>query len=206
MELKDILNRLDKTTQANEGGVKTAGAQPTTPIAPDALRDAVRNASGDGETKVASAPEEDTSAQLLKMASDLASAEDQALTKRASVLGAAMCDGFMTRFASYEEAAGAVAPQAEKVAAAQEYHGDITVDMIKQAAASPDFTKFAEDNPQLVKEAFDLGYQQTLGAMEKQAAAEYEQGYNETMATVHKIAAECYIQGETKIAQILAAG
>ncbi len=184
--------------------MKTSSA-PAPGETPVELRDALRAAVAEApqQTKIASAGG-DASDHLLKMASDMANAEEQALTKQATMLGAAMCDGFMTRFAQFEEAAGNVSPspQSMKTAAVQQ-HADVGLEMIKQAAADPAFEKFASENPDLVKEAFDMGYQQTMDGMVKQAEAEYEQGFNETMDTVHKVAAECYIKGETKVAHIL---
>lgn len=206
MELKDIMQRLNSSRDAEAASVKTASAQPSgTPNAdPEALRGALRDAlaTSDGSEKTAAAaPGSKPTDDLLKMAADLSAADEAALTKQAEVYGAAMCDGFMARFADYEDAAlktaGTVPTQ--KTAGAV----DQDLEMIKTAAQDPEFQKFASENPELVKEAFDLGYQQQWGSMVKEAQDNFEQGYNDQMENLHKTAAACYKAGAVAINDIL---
>jgi hypothetical protein len=197
MELHTIMNRLGDTRSAEQAGIKTASAPSNGTTAPssEALRSALHSALSTEKTAAAaapaSAPQATPEGDLLKMAEDLSNAEEQAMQKQASILGAAMCDGFMERFAQYEGAAAQVAPQPAKTAAVHAV-ADPSIEMIKSAAQDPGFQKFAAENPDLVKEAFDLGYQQTYGQLVKQAQDEFQRGYDETMTQVHEKAAEVY--------------
>ena len=136
MEIAQILDRLEKSEQADQAGVKTASVK-TSATAPsaDALRNELRQALSAVTTKTAETQTKTASqapvAGLVKMASDLVDAEEEALMKQAQVYGAAICDGFMARYAAYEQAAGEVAPPQQKIA----------------AAADGDFQKFAQANP-----------------------------------------------------------
>jgi len=206
MELHTIMNRLSDSRSAEQAGIKTAAAPSTAPSS-DALRDALRTAlttsektASAGPAPVAATPEGD----LLKMAEDLSNAEEQVMQKQASILGAAMCDGFMERFAQYETAAGEVAPQSAKVAAVSALH-DPALETIKTAAQDPAFQKFAAENPDLVKEAFDLGYQQTYGNLVKEAQDDFQRGYDDTMAHVHQKAAGIYKEAAYTINSVLQA-
>jgi len=198
MDIAQIMKRLDESRTVEQAAIKTASVKTETPNA-DALRSALRTALSSESTteKVASMPPNDATGTLLKMAEDLTHAESEALTKQAQVYGAAMCDGFMSRFGQYEKAAMEVAPvQAIKTAAATSPStGDADLDAIKTAAADPGFQKFANENPDLVKEAFDLGYQSEWGRLVKQANDEFEQGYNDTMTEIQKVAAQVYADG-----------
>lgn len=195
MDIAQIMKRLDESRTVEQAAIKTASVKTETPNA-DALRSALRTAlSSETPTeKTAAAVPEDAAGTLLKMAEDLTHAEEEALMKQAQIYGAAMCDGFMNRFGQYEKAAMEVAPApAQKVAAAPVV--DNTVEAIKTAAADPGFQKFASENPDLVKEAFDLGYQAEWGRLVKQANDEFEQGYNDTMTEIQKVAAQVYANG-----------
>jgi hypothetical protein len=205
MELKDIMQRLNSSRDAEAASVKTASAQPSgTPNAdPEALRGALRDAlaTGEGSEKTAAVAPGKPTDDLLKMAADLSAADDAALTKQAEVYGAAMCDGFMARFADYEDAAlktAGTGPTHAKTASV-----DQDLEMIKTAARDPEFQKFASENPALVKEAFDLGYQQQWGSMVKEAQDNFNQGYNDQMEHLHKTAAACYKAGAVAINDIL---
>ena len=175
MEIDQILNRLQTSKNAEASAIKTASV--TAPTSTDALRGALRNAlATQPATEKTAAVADDPTGDLLKFASDLSNAEHEALSKQAAVYGAAMCDGFMSRFGQYEGAAGQVAAP------------------VKTAAATEDFNKFAAENPQLVQEAYDLGYQTKTASLQKQAAEEFEAGYTDTLNEVHKVASEIYKQ------------
>ena len=186
MEISQILKRLEDSEQAGNAGVKTASVK-TSAVAPssDALRNELRRALSVVTTEKTASTRTETSqapvAGLVKMASDLVDAEEEALMKQAQVYGAAVCDGFMARYAQYEQAANEVAP--------------VKTASVAPAIADNDFQKFASENPELVKEAYDLGYRTKRAALEKQANERFQAGYGDTMEEVHKIASELYKQG-----------
>lgn len=180
MEIGQIIQRL-QDTQTAESTVKTASDNTPAQATGAQLRDALREslAAAPAQTKTASADEGQPAEHLIKMASDLAAAEDAAVLKQAQVYGAAVCDGFMARYGQYEKAAAEVMPQMP----------------VKTAGADDSFEKFASENPQLVKEAYDLGYQTKLAALQKEAAEQFNAGYNDTMEEVHKLASAAYKHG-----------
>jgi len=211
MELAKIMQRLEDSKVAAQAGVKTASVTGPANPAPEALRTALRTALATGEKTAAAQPVPAGSpvGDLMKFAEDLSQAEDAALEKKAQVLGAAICHGFMSEFARYEQAALDTAPPAVKTAAAQAaamympQTTDTAVEMIKQASSDPEFVKFASENPELVKEAYALGYQRAYEGLTKQAEADFQQGYGETMEQVHKLASDCYTQGVQTINKVL---
>lgn len=213
MEIGKIMQRLNESRAAEQGGIKTASTAPKTPTtSTESLRTALREtlAAAPTTTKTASIAGSNPAEGLLKLAEDLTAAEEDALSKQASLYGAAMCDGFMSRMAQYETAAEQVAP-AVKTAAVAVAHGqptliDPTLDAIKTAAVNdPAFQKFASENPDLVKEAVDLGYRQTWDALVKQANDEFGRGYQDAMNETHKIASECYKAGALTINNVIRA-
>jgi hypothetical protein len=166
-----------------KGGEKTASASaPTGSAAPstdagERLKQALKEATAPAaQSKTASqaSPIED----LTKIAADLSKAEHEALTKEAQLYGAALCDGFMARAAQYQEATGKVAT-------------------VTKTAAAPtgDFEKFAMENPELVKEAAELGYASTMGQLEKLAESAYAKGWNDTVEQIHKAACDSFVAG-----------
>lgn len=183
MEIAQIMQRLEDSKAADTAGIKTAAAlaSSTAPSA-EALRTELRQvlSQARGETKTASAPpvQGNPAGDLVKMASDLANAEEEALLKQAQVYGAAICDGFMTRYAQYEAAAG-----------------EVVLDQPKTAAVTSDFQKFAQENPELAKEAYDLGYRTKMAELQTQANEQFSAGYQDTMQEVHKIASTLYKHG-----------
>ena len=129
------------------------------------------------------------SGDLLKIAGDLASAEENALVKEAHVYGVAVCDGFMSRMGQYE-GAGGMAKQAN-------YAGNNDEEMIKQAmaagyndtmiqlqaaGASPGHVKTAaeaQEDEHVKLAAYQEGYQDTMVK-----AAAYQEGYQDTVVKV----------------------
>ena len=186
MEIAQIMKRLEDSKAADSAGVKTASVAPQ-PAGPSAealrteLRQVLSQAPSTEKTASTRPVQGDPSADLVKMASDLASAEEEALLKQAQVYGAAICDGFMTRYAQYEAAANEVAPAPIKTAAAQ--------------PVSDDFQKFAQENPELTKEAYELGYRTKMAELQEQANERFGAGYNDTMQEVHKLASALYKHG-----------
>jgi hypothetical protein len=186
MEIAQIMKRLEDSKAADSAGVKTASApEPNTAPSAEALRSELRQVLSQGETeKRASAQPAQASptGDLVKMATDLANAEEEALMKQAQVYGAAICDGFMSRYAQYEAAANEVAPAQPKTAAVQQ-------------PVTDDFQKFAQENPELTKEAYELGYRTKMAELQEQANERFSAGYNDTMQEVHKIASDLYKHG-----------
>jgi hypothetical protein len=185
MKLSEALTRIGTTS-----ATKTAAAAPTTTStaapasdAGDRLRQALKEATApDASTKTASqaSPIED----MTKIAADLSKAEHEALVKEAQLYGAAICDGFMARAAQYEDAT-------RKVAAAQ----PAIVTSTMKVAGDDSFDKFAAAEPELVKQAAELGYATTVQQLEKLAEDAYAKGWNDTMAQVHKIASDVFVEG-----------
>lgn len=178
MDLAKILDAL------NDGGSeKTASASPRKSGGDDRLAAALMSAVEDvGHTKTASAKKAAPSEDLTKIAQRLANAEQEALVKEAQLYGAAVCDGFMTRMASYEQT-GAV-----KTASAG--YGD-------------NFEKFASENPELVKQAAELGYRETREKIAAAAQGAYEEGYTKVAFLVKEAAEKCAAQGYNDTINVL---
>jgi len=210
MEIGKIMQRLNESRAADQDGIKTASAAPKTPtISSESLRTALREtlAAAPTTTKTASVGGPNPAEGLLKLAEDLTAAEEDALSKQASLYGAAMCDGFMSRMAQYESAAEQVAPAVKTAAVSVAQNRpaliDPSLEAIKTASHDPAFQKFASENPDLVKEAVDLGYRQTWDTLVKQANDEFSRGYQDAMTETHKIASECYKAGAVTINNVI---
>ena len=136
---------------SNTGSVeKTASARRSS-----SLEDALDRALNEPLTKTASARANNNSpvADLTKIAAKLATAEQEALIKEAELYGAAACDGFMSRMQDYEGAGVKTAG----------YYGNSEY-----------------EDELLVKQAMDLGYSDTMEAMQKVAEDAYYAGYSDT--------------------------
>ena len=229
MEISQIMKRLQDSQTASEAGVKTASVNSNPQGMGMSLRSELHNAiqaasepvqmSALQKTASVQNVQEDPSADLMKMASDLSMAEEEALVKQAQVYGAAIADGFMSRYGQYEQAAAAVAPVQKtasydygfekfasenpalvKEAYARGYNDTIAQYDAQQAQAKTasydyGFEKFASENPALVKEAYDLGYQTKIAELQKEAQVQYSAGYNDTINAVHKTASTLYKHG-----------
>lgn len=121
---------------------------------------------------------------LMKTASEMVSAEHESLVKEAQLYGAAVMDGMMARASQYNEAA-------TKLAAAN------PILAVSPAGYVPGdtFEKFASENPDLVREAAELGYEKTLIQMDKLAEAAHAKGYSEAVNTVYKLAHQSFTSG-----------
>lgn len=166
MRLDKILENIKAADTASEktAAEKAPGIAPAREQLLAALNEAVPTA------KVASAhtsPTED----LMKIANEVAATESEMAVKEAQLLGRVFADSVISRVGEWQ---GAAASLPGTKVASYEAEG---------------FDKFASENPDIIKQAAELGYTQTRAHLEKVAAAEYEQGYNETMAEVQKLAA-----------------
>jgi len=189
MKLSSVLASIKGTETEKIASVadsgKTAAAPSTTG---EKLKQALKEAAASGTPSVeknaaAGSPVND----LMKTASQIVGAEHEALVKEAQLYGCAVADGFLTRIAQHTDAV-------EKIASAQPG---------KTAAAPESFEKFASDNPELVKEAAELGYTSTLGQMEKLAEVAYTKGYNGAVETIYKLAHASFVQGFENAAQLI---
>ena len=175
MELAQILDSL-----SSDGGTKTASAQGslentgTTNKLAAALDAAV--AEVDNTTKTASDNTGTPTEDLTKIATRLANAEQEALIKEAELYGAALCDGFMSRMNQYE--------------------GDNTTKTASyNSGEGATFEKFASENPELVKQAAEIGYRETKHQLEKVASDAYTEGYVKTAEVIKQAAEHCAQQG-----------
>jgi len=180
---------------------KTAAAAPSPPppgegspsdIAAAGLRRALKEATAEIEAPTKTAAQASPLDQLTKLAASVVEDEHAATIKEAQLYGAAVCDGFMARLAQYDEAA-------QKQAA--------TLPSTKVASTAPtdDFEKFASANPEIVREAHDLGYEQTKADLYKLAEAAWLYGHNGTVQWIHKTASDAFIAGFADTARLIEA-
>ena len=163
-----ILSRLEESDE----GVQEKTAAEAEPSAEVKMLETVRRVSqASSGTKTASA--NTPAADLERMAKQAAALEEQALTKEAHFLGAAVADGFMERFAQYDVA-------------------------LNNAGV-----KTASADPAMVKAAAEEGYLTAVAHMEKHAADEYQRGYEDTLRSVHKLASEIHYGGQAMARAIL---
>lgn len=197
MKLNDILSDLQNI--GSSGVEKTAQAAPPAGQNVNNARSELVNAldSAMSTPKTASVAGDQTPVtdKVIKIASDLANSEGEALTKEAHVYGVAMADGFMERIGTYQEAAGNV-----KVAST--------------GNAEQDFEKFAAENPELTKQAVELGYLHGKQQIEQLKQASFQQGHSDGAAQIQElsqtpegreklaaIAQELGIDGQEKVAE-----
>lgn len=205
-ELNNILQSLKDI--GGNGMQKTAAAQPTPPAekisaAEKDLVDALNNAVTSAEEKTASSNGgngKDTSAtaELLKVAGDLATADREGLMKEAELFGGAFADGCMARLAQYD---AAILGGGEKTASAE-------------GISQEEFEKWAQENPEEFQKHFNEGFKEASEELEKthQAALEklastpegrekiaaFEQSYESTVDELKKLASTD--EGQEKLA------
>ena len=139
-----------------------------------------------GEKAPVASPVDD----VMKVANEIAGAEKEAAVKEAQILGAAFADAAIARLNDWNKTAAemlAANPAAAPVA----------------APAGTDFGKFAAQNPELVKQAHQMGYEKAKADLEKQAEESYVQGYNDTVETIHKVASLEFMKAAAVTAQIV---
>ena len=189
MKLSNLLVSIRK----NQDTEKTASAVPVPVAAPaptetklaGALREAVSES-----TKVASTQTVSPVAEVMKIAAEVADGEKLAALKESALLGAAYADAAIARFAEWQKAAGELpAPLAQPVMGQK-------VAAVNSGAVQADatFSKYAEENPVLARQAIALGYAPTAGGLEKMAEDSYIQGYNDQVGEIHKVAAEEFLK------------
>ncbi len=230
-ELNNILQSLKGISGSGLEKVAAAGPAPAEKVsaAETDLVNALNNALTSATAKTASV-EGDSSAttELLKVASDLATADREGLMKEAELFGGAFADGCMSRLAQYDAAALAdpskTASAPENTASfdkwAQENPAEFQRNFeagYKEAAAELEVIQQAEleklaSTPEGREKiaAFDRTYAETAQQLEKLAAspegqdkiASFNQGYAQTVADLEKIASEP--DGQEKLASLQA--
>src|SRR5690606_34317311 len=98
----------------------------------------------------------------------------------------------MLRIAQYQEAAGKVA-------------GAASTAPIAKTASEGDFEKFAAENPEIVREAHDLGYMAAKQELQKLAEAAYVKSYNATVENIYKFACDSFVNGFAETVKLLEA-
>jgi len=202
--LADLANtQIDTATGAVSTKTASAGPDPKSTVDLDKVAAAKREmlaAIQDVNTHVSHAEKTagagiDVSEHLMKMASDVANAEEQAMLKQAQLLGAAAADGFVARLNQH----GAVAPQSEKTA------GEDEIKLAMEAGYN-DGLQFVEQARRgtMGKQAdHQQGYGDTVAQIQQlaqtaegqQKLAAIQQGYDNTMAYAEKLAADCTARG-----------
>jgi hypothetical protein len=195
MKLSNVLAKIggtEKTAHAAPASAPATGEKSATAQTEERLRAALKEATApapaaDKTASAAGSP----AADVTKLASEVLGAEHAALVKEAEFYGAAVCDGFMARLAQYDGAAQKIAAEQMGSAVATLQPGQ----PLKLAAADDSFDKFASANPELVKEAAELGFERTMLQMDKLASAAYDRGYNEGVTTIYKVAHQSFTAG-----------
>ena len=181
MELAQILDSL-----SSDGGTKTASADSSNEGTTNKLAAALNAAVAEVDNyveKTASVSNSNPTEDLTKIATRLANAEQEALIKEAELYGAALCDGFMSRMTQYE--------------------GSNTKTASYTSGEGATFEKFASENPELVKQAAELGYRETKGQLEKVASDAYTEGYVKTAEVIKQAAEACAQQGAVDTYNVL---
>jgi hypothetical protein len=181
MRLDTILQNIQSAQSASE---KVASEKAAAPVSRDVLA-ASLNAALSGTTKVASetatrAPVDD----LMKIANEVAATEQQMAVKEAQLLGRIFADAVVSRVGEWDDAATKVAHEAPSISG---------------------LDKFASENPDLIKEAAQQGYAETVAHLEKVAAEDFDRGYTDMMTTVHTKAAEEFLKAAAVTNNVLQA-
>jgi hypothetical protein len=175
--------------QASEAPAPAASSTEKVASTQTALVSAMKDALAPTEkTASEKKPEASPVDDVMKVAEELAGAEKEAALKEAQILGTAFADAAIARMSEWNKTAGqmlAAAPTAPAV------------------SSTTDFGKFAQQNPDLVKQAAQIGYEKAKADLEKQAEDSYVQGYNDTVETIHKTAALEFLKAAAVTAQIV---
>lgn len=185
--LSGIRQSQETTKEASEQAAPPASLDKT--AAPrDALVGALNTALS--TDKVAS---EKTSpvTDVMKVAEEMAGIEHEVRIKEAQVMGAALADAFVARLGKWQTKAAELNATATPAPVAA------------PVPASTSYGKVAAENPGLVNQAQQLGYDQTKAALEKQSDESYVQGFNDTVSKIHKTAAHEFLKGAAIMSHLL---
>lgn len=163
-----------------------------TPVKTSNIASAIDEALAQAEAVKTASETRNPSADLEKMASDLAMGQRDAEVGHAEKIGAAMADSFVRQLAAYETAAQNIAMEK---AASMEITAD-EVEMVRAARENPSafIAKVAEMSGMSAQEE---------GLTEKQAAEIWENTAQETVRGIHKLAMDHYAAGYATIASAL---
>ena len=188
LKLNDILSDLQNVGSSGieKTGEEKSAAGPNVETARGELVKALDSTMTTSKTAEVADPTPVTD-KVTKIASDLADSESEALTKEAHIYGAAVADGFMARIGQYEQAGTKVA---STEVASTGTGGDGT----------QDFEKFAAENPEITKQAVELGYHHGKAQIEQLKQAAFKQGYADADADIKKLAQT--EEGRVKLAAI----
>ncbi len=198
MKLSSVLTSIKgSNSEKTASAAPSQGDKTSAATTGDKLKQALKEATAPAQQeKQAAAVGTSPVEGLTKIAEQVASAEHEALVKEANLYGAAVCDGFMARAAQYE-------------AAGHKLASTLTVNEIRpqlaavKTAGDDSFEKFASENPALIKEAAELGYQTTLQQVDKLAQAAYAKGSDDGTLAVYKLGHACFVQGFEDTANLL---
>jgi len=190
MELQTILSAL--------GSIDDTGTVKTASDAKQVQTEKVSNARNKLLTALddAMAPQAEKTAavgtsatgELVKMASELAASDSEALKKEANLYGSAVADGFVARLGQYEAATAGMQPATTKVASAD------------GVPTEAEFEKFAQENPDLVKQAAELGYLHGKQQIEGLKKASFDKGYADANAEIAELSKTA--EGKAHLASI----
>ncbi len=169
----NAFERIMASLETADDGVaeKTASEQPAPDTSARMLQTVKNLSRANQQAKTAAAKPPGVSGDLQRMAKEAQASENEQMLKQAEFMGAAVCDGFMARFAQYDSALSAAGHKTASVAPGQP----------------------SEEYVQKVAEA---AYAKAVDDMQKTAAAEYQKGYDDTLEYVHKVASDMHYIGQ----------
>lgn len=182
-KLSSVLAAITPTAPATEK-VAAVKAATTTDTAVDQLRTALSEALASPSEKTASATPSTPVQDLEKVAAQVLEQDNARLQKEAHAYGIAVADGFMAQMAAYNAAS-------EKVAT------------VAATDVSVDFEKFASAHPEIIKEAHDFGYTQTVTQLATLKQAAYERGVNAGIEAIYNTGTETFARGFQDMGNIL---
>lgn len=178
MKIDRILAGIRESQNAEK--VASAAPAPAATPAPEkqaALVNALNEALAPAEKVAAAAPTSPVN-DVMKVAAEIAQAEQGVAVKEAQLLGTAFADAAISRIAEWNKTAAAMLNNGEKLAGSSD-------EQLKQAALA--------------------GYEQAKKDMEKEAEEAYVQGYNDTVEAIHKTAADEFLKAAALTRQIIQA-
>ena len=148
--------------------------------AKEGLAEAIRKVEeGPSAEKVASTEKNTPASEVTKMASGLAAAEEEALSKEAGLYGSAMADGFMSRMSQYDEEISSGFSKTASIA-------DIPAPVVE---------KIAEEAVR--------GYVETTTSLKKEASNTFNEGYTAGKNDIEKVAQDVFSAGYNSCAEVL---
>jgi hypothetical protein len=168
--------RLDHMLRAPGTPAKTANDQTATPRAglAQALDEATQAEKTAAQAAATPAAADATPVEALaKMAEETLASQDDIRRKQAALYGQLMADEVIARLGNYEKLAGA---------------------MFAGNQVGNDFAKVAAEQPELLKQAAEAGYEQTHNDIAKLAAAYYDDGVQHAYKVAHEVATSEYVK------------